>query len=144
MSNGLLDLRESCRKQDPKNLSTFINRPALGILPPKDFVDKLQSSLMSIAPTGLTEIQTMACGSCSVENALKAACFRYKSLERKGAAPTPDEVNSCLMNQSPGSPKLTIMSFKGEYFRYDTPVQGLIDSYSFNLKADFTGELLEP
>lgn len=57
--------------QDPKNVSAFINRPALGILPPADFNDKLRSALLSIAPKGLNEVQTMACGSCSVENALK-------------------------------------------------------------------------
>lgn len=57
--------------QDPQNAVALVNRPALGILPPKDFIDKLRSSLLSIAPPGLTEVQTMACGSCSVENALK-------------------------------------------------------------------------
>lgn len=29
--------------------STFINRPALGILPPENFVDKLQESLLSVS-----------------------------------------------------------------------------------------------
>lgn len=58
--------------QDPKNISTLINRPALGILPPKNFNEQLHSALLSIAPKGLSEIQTMACGSCSVENALKS------------------------------------------------------------------------
>lgn len=57
--------------QDPKNISSFINRPALGILPPKDFTNQLQAALLSVAPKGFTEVQTMACGSCSVENALK-------------------------------------------------------------------------
>lgn len=57
--------------RDPKNASAFINRPALGILPPEDFNQKIHSALLSVAPKGLTEVQTMACGSCSVENALK-------------------------------------------------------------------------
>jgi 4-aminobutyrate aminotransferase/(S)-3-amino-2-methylpropionate transaminase len=57
--------------KDPKNMAAFVNRPALGILPPKDFTEKLSSALLSIAPKGLSEVQTMACGSCSVENALK-------------------------------------------------------------------------
>jgi 4-aminobutyrate aminotransferase/(S)-3-amino-2-methylpropionate transaminase len=56
---------------DPKNVVSFVNRPALGILPPKDFNEKIASALLSIAPKGLPEVQTMACGSCSVENALK-------------------------------------------------------------------------
>lgn len=57
--------------QDPSNLVSFVNRPALGVLPPKDFIDKLKSALLSVAPPGLSEVQTMACGSCSVENSLK-------------------------------------------------------------------------
>lgn len=62
--------------RDAKNVSHFVNRPALGLLPNKQFGEQLRSTLMSIAPHGMTEIQTMACGSCSVENALKAAFIR--------------------------------------------------------------------
>ena len=61
---------------DPKNLSAFVNRAALGILPPQDFNEKLKSALLSIAPKGLTEVQTMACGSCSVENAFKGILWQ--------------------------------------------------------------------
>lgn len=100
---------------DPKNLSTFVNRPALGILPPKDFVEKLKSALMSVAPSGMPSVQTMACGSCAVENAMKAACFWYRKRERGGNAPTVEEIESSLWNQSPGAPKLSIMSFKGGF-----------------------------
>ena len=57
--------------KNPQNISAFINRPALGILPPLDFNERLNAALLSIAPKGLSEVQTMACGSCSVENALK-------------------------------------------------------------------------
>lgn len=69
--------------RDPKNASAFINRPALGILPPEDFNQKIQSALLSVAPKGPTEVQTMACGSCSVENALKGwfcQIFKFPSL----------------------------------------------------------------
>lgn len=101
---------------DPKNLVTFVNRPALGILPPKDLSDRLRSSLLSVAPKGLTEVQTMACGSCAVENALKAACFWYVAKQRgAGVAPTQEELESSIWNMPPGSPKLTILSFKGGF-----------------------------
>lgn len=63
--------------RDAKNVSTFVNRPALGILPNRNFNEQLRTSLMSIAPHGLNEVQTMACGSCSVENAMKAACIWF-------------------------------------------------------------------
>ncbi|XP_054162678.1 4-aminobutyrate aminotransferase, mitochondrial-like [Oppia nitens] len=100
---------------DPKNLATFVNRPALGILPPKDFIEKLKSALLSIAPKGLSEVQTMACGSCSIENALKAACFWYQNKTRKGEPPSALDLESSLSNQTPGAPKLSVMSFKGGF-----------------------------
>lgn len=97
--------------QNPKNFSVFINRPALGILPPKDFLRCLQSSLLSIAPNGLNEVQTMACGSCSVENSLKLAFIMFEKRQRNGREPNETELNSCLINQPPGSPNLSILSF---------------------------------
>ena len=101
--------------QNPDNVSTFVNRPALGILPPKDLAQRLRSALMSVAPAGMTQVQTMACGSCSVENALKAACFRFRNNERGGASPTSKELDSSLKNQAPGSPNLSILSFRGAF-----------------------------
>lgn len=101
--------------RDPANISTFINRPALGVLPPKNLGEQLKNTLMSVAPKGLTCIQTMACGSCSVENALKAACFWYQGKQRKGAPPTAEELESSLFNIPPGAPKLSIMSFNGGF-----------------------------
>lgn len=101
--------------KNPANIESFVNRPALGIFPPTDFVNKLQKSLMSIAPPGLKEIQTMACGSCSNENAFKVVCFWYKYRERNGNPPSSEELESCMVNKEPGSPKLSIMSFMGGF-----------------------------
>ncbi|KAK7825823.1 hypothetical protein U0070_008579 [Myodes glareolus] len=80
--------------QQPQNASTFINRPALGILPPENFVDKLRESLMSVAPKGLSQLITMACGSCSNENAFKTIFMWYRS---------------------PGCPDYSILSFMGAF-----------------------------
>lgn len=100
---------------NPSNIGCFVNRPALGILPPSDFIDNLKQSLMSIAPPGLKEVQTMACGSCSNENAFKAVCFWYKYKERGGKPPSDTELQSCMVNQTPGSAKLSILSFMGGF-----------------------------
>ncbi|XP_067122369.1 4-aminobutyrate aminotransferase, mitochondrial [Centruroides vittatus] len=100
---------------DPKNFTAFANRPALGILPPSDFAERLRSALLDIAPPGLKEVQTMACGSCSNENAFKAACFWYMKRERGGRAPGEEDLNSCLWNKTPGSPTLCILSFAGGF-----------------------------
>jgi len=52
------------------------------------------------------------CGSCTNENAFKAA-FMYQQRKKRGLdAPfTMEELTSCLENKSPGSPEYSIMSF---------------------------------
>lgn len=101
--------------KDQANVAEFVNRPCLGFLPPKQFMDRVSNALLAVAPRGLTEVQTMACGSCSVENALKAAFFRYRELERNGAPPTEEEMKTTMINQSPGSPALSAISFDGGF-----------------------------
>jgi len=101
--------------RDRANMAEFVNRPCLGFLPPKQFMDRISNALLSVAPQGLSEVQTMACGSCSVENALKAAFMRYRELQRDGKPPTQEELHTTLYNQSPGSPRLSAMSFDGGF-----------------------------
>lgn len=79
-------LRSHCRS--PAFLqSTFINRPALGILPPENFVEKLRESLLSVSPrqqptpagTGLHPPALLGGGSIS---------WRGASRGRKGSRAT--------------------------------------------------------
>lgn len=100
---------------NPHNLSAFINRPALGILPPESFPDKLSDSLLSVAPRGMTRVQTMACGSCSNENAYKAMFIWYRNKERGHGDPSAEDMSSCMINQTPGCPELSILSFMGGF-----------------------------
>uniref|UniRef100_A0A3Q0SJY6 4-aminobutyrate aminotransferase n=1 Tax=Amphilophus citrinellus TaxID=61819 RepID=A0A3Q0SJY6_AMPCI len=100
---------------NPNNLSTFVNRPALGILPPENFPDRITESLLSVAPSGMTRVQTMACGSCSNENAYKAIFIWYRNKERGHSTPSADELNTCMINQAPGCPDLSILSFMGGF-----------------------------
>lgn len=101
--------------RDDNNLAEFINRPCLGFLPPQQLMSRISNALLAIAPKGLSEVQTMACGSCSVENALKAAFFRYQEVQRGGNPPSEEELHTTVYNQSPGSPKLSAMSFDGAF-----------------------------
>lgn len=101
--------------KDQANMAEFVNRPCLGFLPPKQFMNRISNALLAVAPKGLTEVQTMACGSCSVENALKAAFMRYMDLQRGGSAPSEEDMASTVYNQSPGSPKLSALSFDGAF-----------------------------
>uniref|UniRef100_A0A3B4YUQ6 4-aminobutyrate aminotransferase n=1 Tax=Stegastes partitus TaxID=144197 RepID=A0A3B4YUQ6_9TELE len=94
---------------------TFVNRPALGILPPENFPDKLTESLISVAPSGMTRVQTMACGSCSNENAYKAMFIWYRNKERGHKTPSDEDLSSCMINQAPGCPDLSILSFMGGF-----------------------------
>lgn len=90
-----------------------MNRPALGVFPSKDWPEKLRNVLLAVAPKGLNHISTMMCGSCSNENAYKAVLIWYRTKERGGKIDfTPEEINSCMLNQPPGAPNLSIMSFK--------------------------------
>lgn len=63
----------------------------------------------------MTGVQTMLCGSSANENALKAAFIAYRRHQRGGAAPTSDELSSCMDNRAPGSPALSVLSFRGSF-----------------------------
>ncbi|MBZ3885817.1 4-aminobutyrate aminotransferase, mitochondrial, partial [Sciurus carolinensis] len=95
--------------------STFINRPALGILPPENFVEKLRESLLSVAPRGMSQLITMACGSCSNENAFKTIFMWYRSKERGQRSFSKEELDTCMINQAPGCPDYSILSFMGAF-----------------------------
>lgn len=101
--------------QNPENTWVLANRPALGVLPPVGWVDKLNNIMQTIAPSGMTDVTTMACGSTANENAFKAVFIKYMADRRGGAAPTQEDLNSCMLNQSPGSPNLSILSFSGAF-----------------------------
>lgn len=92
---------------------SLVNRPALGVFPSGDWPDKVKKVLLSVAPSNLSQIATMMCGSCSNENAFKNVFIWYRTKERGGKIDfTPEELSSCMLNQNPGSPELTIMSFE--------------------------------
>ncbi|GAB0096900.1 4-aminobutyrate aminotransferase, mitochondrial [Sergentomyia squamirostris] len=98
------------------NLKSLINRPALGVFPGEDWPMKLQSVLMSIAPPGTSHVTTMMCGSCSNENAYKNIFIWHRTTQRgEDVEFTPQEIESCMVNQIPGSPKLSILSFHGAF-----------------------------
>merc|ERR1719162_920406 len=105
--------------QDPLMQVFSISRPALGLLPPKEWPQIVQEAFMSIAPKGLTKVQTMLCGSSANENAFKAAFFWFREKERAKAGVkgfTAEDHESCMNNQSPGSANhLSIMSFHGGF-----------------------------
>uniref|UniRef100_A0A674C329 4-aminobutyrate--2-oxoglutarate transaminase n=1 Tax=Salmo trutta TaxID=8032 RepID=A0A674C329_SALTR len=97
---------------DPKNMVS-----TLGMMPPEQFSEKLVNDLMAVAPKGFSRVQTMACGSCSNENAYKAIFIWYRVRMRGTPEPTPEEVRTSVINQVPGCPDLTLLSLMGGFHR---------------------------
>jgi len=98
----------------PEMVSSLVNRPALGSFPQSDWADILETGILSVAPKGTNQVFTAQAGSDANELAYKAAFMWRRSHERGGPHVdfTPEEIQSSMENKSPGSPQLSIMSFK--------------------------------
>lgn len=86
-------------------------RPCLGMMPPLDWPERLQSIVERAAPRGLTNLVTMLCGSSAVENAFKQSMIDYETRRRGGRAHSAEEMASSLKNEFPGCSQTTILSF---------------------------------
>ncbi|PWW77064.1 4-aminobutyrate aminotransferase [Tuber magnatum] len=93
-------------------VDALINRPALGNFPPGYWASLLKTGILAVAPKGLDQVFTAMAGSDAIETSYKAAFIYRRRMEREGADFTPQEVESVMKNQAPGSPELAIMSFK--------------------------------
>jgi 4-aminobutyrate aminotransferase / (S)-3-amino-2-methylpropionate transaminase len=94
--------------------SAIINRPALGNFPQHDWAEILETGILKVAPQGLSQVFTGQSGSDANELAYKAA-FMWKRRQERGGPDvdfTPEEINSTMNNQTPGSPDLSILSFR--------------------------------
>lgn len=100
---------------DDHKMRALINRPAIGVYPGQDWPQKLRSVLLDVSP-GLSQVMTMMCGSCSNENAYKALFLSYRNRERGDNVDFSElEKTSCMINQPPGSPRLSLLSFHGAF-----------------------------
>ncbi|KAL2401301.1 4-aminobutyrate aminotransferase [Exophiala dermatitidis] len=95
-------------------ISSLINRPALGNFPSHDWASILETGILRVAPKGLNQVFTAMAGSDANETAYKAAFMWKKQQERGGPDVefTEQELTSAMKNQKPGSPDMSIMSFK--------------------------------
>ncbi|CAG0923507.1 unnamed protein product, partial [Notodromas monacha] len=114
-----------------ENAAIFVNRPALGMYPTADWPQVLQRTLMSVseafvAPKGLEEVITMACGSCSNENAYKCLMFTLADKKRGGADFPQIDLDTCMINLPPGSPNYSILSFKEQRENTGKDVAGVV------------------
>ena len=96
-------------------VSSMVNRPALGTFPQHDWAQILKEGLLAAAPKGLDKVFTAQAGSEANELAYKAAFMWKRKQQRQDADFSEEEVRSAMSNQSPGSPNLSIMSFKSGF-----------------------------
>lgn len=95
--------------------SAMINRPALGNFPQHDWASILKTGILKVAPRGLDQVFTAMAGSDANETAYKAAFMWRRRQERGGADFTAEEISSAMNNASPGSPQLSILSFRSAF-----------------------------
>ncbi len=87
-----------------------------GRFPEKSMVTELRDVFLSVAPRGLDQIFPMMCGTCSNENAIKLVFQRFMHRRRGGRTEfTQEELKSTMEAREPGTPKLSILGFKGGF-----------------------------
>lgn len=98
----------------PDMASAIINRPALGNFPQHDWAHILETGILKVAPPGCDQVFTAQAGSDANELAYKAAFMWRRRQERGGPDVefTQEEIDSSMNNKSPGSPDMSILSFK--------------------------------
>ncbi|KID83916.1 4-aminobutyrate transaminase GatA, partial [Metarhizium majus ARSEF 297] len=103
--------------QTPEMVDAIINRPALGNFPSHTWANILKTGILKVAPKGLNNVYTAMAGSDANEIAYKAAFMYKRQVERGGPEVdfTPQEIESAMKNQAPGSAQLSILSFKTSF-----------------------------
>lgn len=98
----------------PEMANALINRPALGNFPSHDWAEILKTGILTVAPRGLDQVFTAMAGSDANETAYKAAFMWRRQQERGGAHVdfSAEDIASSMLNQAPGAPQLSILSFK--------------------------------
>uniref|UniRef100_A0A0G4HKV8 Gamma-amino-N-butyrate transaminase n=1 Tax=Chromera velia CCMP2878 TaxID=1169474 RepID=A0A0G4HKV8_9ALVE len=104
----------------PEMKRVVTNRAALGMLPPQEYLQLVKEGLMSIAPPGMDQVITMACGTCSNENAFKAAFFQLAARMREERGEprweySKEVLESAVKGTELGCPPMSILAFDGAF-----------------------------
>ncbi|XP_015751983.1 PREDICTED: 4-aminobutyrate aminotransferase, mitochondrial-like [Acropora digitifera] len=91
--------------QDPKTASSFVNRAALGFFPPVSFLQNIKDALLSVSSLPCPSICLLGYRCCWFQG------FEGLSKQRGDPEPSLEELNTCMLSQSPGTPPLTILGF---------------------------------
>ncbi|KAM3125526.1 4-aminobutyrate aminotransferase [Candidozyma auris] len=96
----------------PEMASALVNRPALACFPQDDYAKILEEGILAAAPPGMSKVWTALSGSCANETAYKAA-FMYQAAKARGKMDfTDEELQSVMLNKTPGASDRTILSFE--------------------------------
>ncbi|KAL8809159.1 MAG: hypothetical protein Q9200_003665 [Gallowayella weberi] len=103
--------------KSPEMIRSIVNRPALGQYPSQDWLQLLEEGILRAAPAGFNQVFTGMSGSDANEAAYKAACMWRAQQERGGpdVGFSDEAMASTMLNQSPGSPNYSILSFHGGF-----------------------------
>ncbi|KAI2468550.1 4-aminobutyrate aminotransferase [Annulohypoxylon bovei var. microspora] len=103
--------------ESPEMITALINRPALGNFPSHDWAEILETGILKVAPKGLDQVFTGMAGSDANETAFKAAFMWRRQRERGGPHVefTQEELDSSMLNKTPGASELSILSFKTSF-----------------------------
>nr|AAA70415.1 GABA transaminase [Rattus norvegicus] len=101
--------------QQPQNASTFINRPALGILLQRTLWTSSGSPCSRWLPKACVSSSRWPAGPAPMRMAFKTIFMWYRSKERGQRGFSKEELETCMVNQSPGCPDYSILSFMGAF-----------------------------
>ena len=97
---------------DPDIKKLIIHRPALGVNPPLEWKNLVERLYNNYCPDGLDFMYVACgCGSGANENAFKAAFIRF-ARNNYSTHNMENRLKTSLSNNEPGSPNLSILSFK--------------------------------
>jgi len=92
-------------------------RTGLSVNPPLGYLEVAEKAFMDVAPKGMTRVGGSMCGTCSVEASFKHAMMAYAGKKRGGSGDqfSKEELESVLLNQAPGSPMYSVLSFNSGF-----------------------------
>ena len=98
--------------ESPDIKKFLIHRPALGVNPPLEWKNHIELLYKNYSPNGLDFMYiACGCGSGANENAFKAAFVKF-ARNNYSEHSMEDRLKTALDNSEPGSPNISILSFK--------------------------------
>ncbi|EPB68443.1 putative 4-aminobutyrate transaminase [Ancylostoma ceylanicum] len=89
-------------------------------------------------------VQTMLCGTSANENAIKTAFIWYMTNRRGGNPPDQAALDSCMVQNQPGTPKLSVLGFQGAFHGRSLCMLSVTRSKAIHKNHDVAAVIVEP